>query len=279
MGRILIITVILLFTGCTGRIISAGNNQFVIVTGADVNYNWETADHLPDAVHVYFVFDGNEEDNHEELFWRLIGSVSAYIEFPVESIVLDIVFDGELFSELTLDLLNVESTSLELPVLIINGIAYQGMPAISSNIREAVFTAGNDLFLRGYVYNPRYAKTGENLWDYYEVNEHEITIIYLYRTVCPSCTAIQHLFQNAPESVTIDGEEVRLNIIMINTRSGNNPDRARVLFDAFEVPAERRSVPIVITMSGYFIGITEITAMFENLARADRLGFQFPVQE
>jgi hypothetical protein len=68
-----------------------------------------------------------------------------------------------------------------------------------------------------------------------------------------------------------------VDIIKINTRSGNNGERITAFFDAYQVPDEDRVVPIVFTASGYYAGLERISKdLPAELGRPENLSFRFP---
>jgi len=236
---------------------------------------------LPAQVDMFFIYeescatcDGTEE------FFALVGErLSDILDLhPTQIHTINTFHRGntELFQDLAYDLLNVNANTLSKPVLIVNGLAFQGMAAIGGNMREALLTAGHDLFVNRYVFNPRYALTGDELFANTPANPQNLTLLYFYRMVCPACIEIEPLMQAIPQFVTIDGRQVQVDVIRFNTRSGNNRDRVMAAFDHFNVPDEMRSVPIIITASGHYTGAEAITEMLETLGQSDQIGLQLP---
>jgi len=67
-----------------------------------------------------------------------------------------------------------------------------------------------------------------------------------------------------PKTVNIDGKEWPLDIIRINTRSGNNGDRIAAFFETWQVPDSDRMVPIIFFSDSYLAGVDAIK---NNLAQ------------
>ena len=229
---------------------------------------------LPDRLEMFFIYeescaacDGTED------FFALLHDID--IPYPYMVYTVNIYDQGgpQRFEELAQDLLGADAGSLRLPVLILHGRAYQGMNDIAANLHEAVLTAGHDLFTMGYVFNPRYKRTGPELFADYIINPGSITLVYFYRIVCPACEEIEHFFEALPEEV--NGMPVE--VIRINTRSGNNRERLLAFLDFYNVPNEYRRVPIVFTADGFYGGPDNITELFSSgLEQISRPGLQLP---
>jgi len=255
---------------------ACGNNQMVHGEGAGQG----SIAALPDRIEMFFIYeelcvscDGTEEIN------ALARQHLSDTDYPYVLETINIFETGGMarFEILAQELLDVAASSLELPVLIVNGLAFQGMNAIRNNFNEAFLVAGHDLFERGVVFHPRYQRTGDALFDGFYADPEHITLVYFYRIVCPACIEIEPLLQALPDTVSIDGADVAVDLIRINTRSGNNRERVMAFFDAFDVPNEYRFVPIVFTASGFYTGPEAITALItESLADADHIGLTFP---
>ena len=238
-----------------------------------------TAD-LPDRVEIFYIYDevcltceGAED------FLALANQHLGDATYPYLIETINIYESGGMnrFETLAQDLLGVDASTLNLPVMIVNGLAFQGMDAIRGNFNEAILTAGHDLFERGVVFNPRYQRTGDELFADFHADPDNLTLVYFYRIVCPACIEIEPLIQQLPETVEIDGRQVTVDLVRINTRSGNNRDRVFSFFDAFDVPNEYRFVPIIFTASGFYTGPESITRLLEeSLAQSENIGLRFP---
>jgi len=242
----------------------------------------EPENNLPDMIQMFFIYDEicANCDGTED-FFALVHEQLGDVTHPyvIETINIYSAGGQGRFEFFAGELLDVDASTLLLPVLIVNGLAYQGMNAIAGNLLEAVLTAGNDLFVRGHVFNPRYQRDGVELFADYTADPDNLTLVYFYRTVCPACLEVEPLIDALPEVVDIDGRRVYVDLIRINTRSGNNRERVIAFFEAYNVPDQYRRVPIIFTASGFYTGPEAIAGMLEGLGQSDRLGFRFPVTE
>jgi thiol-disulfide isomerase/thioredoxin len=158
------------------------------------------------------------------------------------------------------DEMGLDRGMLETPFMILGGRVFQGYDSIASNIKEAYLTAAEDLYVGGLPYNPRTRKTGAALFDDYSVNPDHVTMVYFYRIVCPYCAQVTPFIDALPKTVVVNGKERPLDIIRINTRSGNNGERVAAFFDAWNVPDEDRMVPIVFFSNSYLADVEPITS-------------------
>jgi len=164
--------------------------------------------------------------------------------------------------------LGLDRSLLETPFFVIGGRVFQGYDSISSNIREAYLTAAEDLYVYKRPYNPRTKKTGPVLFDDYPVNPDHVTLVYYYRITCQECARTTPVIDALPKTVQVNGKERPLDIIRINTRSGNNNERIAAFFEAWQVPDKDRMVPIVFFSDSYLAGIDAISAGLQrNLSR------------
>jgi thiol-disulfide isomerase/thioredoxin len=166
------------------------------------------------------------------------------------------------------DDLGLDRDILQTPLLIVGGRVYQGYDSIDTNIREAYLTAAEDLFVYKRPYNPRTRNTGARLFDDYPVNPDNVTVVYFYRITCPECAQTTPVIDALPKTVIVNGRERPLDIIRINTRSGNNGERVSAFFEAWQVPDRDRMVPIVFFSDSYLAGIDAISeGLQRNLSR------------
>lgn len=172
--------------------------------------------------------------------------------------------------------MGLDYSTITLPALFINGKVLQGEEAIEKNIREAFLVAGEDYFENKTVYNPKDKKTGQNLFDDYSADPKDITVVYFYRITCEECEQTKPVIENLPDSVIIDGTARKLTLIKINTRSGNNNERISAFFEAYNLPDEDRTVPIVFLNSEYLAGYEQISEQLEEaILKKENLGFDF----
>jgi len=162
------------------------------------------------------------------------------------------------YVELT-DELGLDRGILETPFFVIGGRVFQGYDSIGANIKEAYLTAAEDVYVNKRPYNPRTRKTGPVLFDDYPVNPDHVTLVYYYRITCPECAKTTPLIEALPKTVQVNGAERPLDIIRINTRSGNNNERIAAFFEAWQVPDKDRMVPIVFFSDSYLAGIDAIS--------------------
>ena len=173
----------------------------------------------------------------------------------------------QMYAKITDDMA-LDRDSLELPLLIVAGHVFQGYDNIRSNIQEYFLTAAEDHFLYNKPYNPKYKKTGENLFDDYSVNPAHISIVYFYRVLCPGCNEIEPFIFYLPKTFFTDGAAVPLDVIRINTSSGNNKERLAAFYEAWQVPDEDRHHPIIFFSGSYLSGAEMIMAnMDEHLKK------------
>jgi len=158
------------------------------------------------------------------------------------------------------DELGLDRGLLQTPFMVLGGRVFQGYDSISNNIREAYLTAAEALYVYNRPYNPRTKKSGANLFDDYAVNPDQVTIVYFYRITCPECAQVTPIIDGFPKTVSVNGRERALDIIRINTRSGNNSERVAAFFDAWQVPDKDRMVPIVFFSDSYLAGIEAISS-------------------
>ena len=162
------------------------------------------------------------------------------------------------------DEMGLDRDNLETPFLILGGRVFQGYDSISTNIEEAYLTAAEDLYVNHRPYNPRTKKTGDNLFDDYSVNPDHVTIVYFYRITCPDCIQVKPVVDGLPKTVITNGKELPLDIIRINTRSGNNGERIAAFFETWQVPDEDRMVPIIFFSDSYLAGVDAIKAKLQQ---------------
>jgi thiol-disulfide isomerase/thioredoxin len=176
-----------------------------------------------------------------------------------QSINIYSVSGRQVYMQVT-DELGLDRGLLQTPFLVLGGRVFQGYDSISTNIREAYLTAAEDLYVYRRPYNPLTRKTGDNLFDDYPVNPDHVTMVYFYRITCPECAEVTPIIDSLPKTVSVNGSARALDIIRINTRSGNNGERVAAFFEAWQVPDKDRMVPIVFFSDSYLAGIEAISA-------------------
>jgi hypothetical protein len=219
-----------------------------------------------EPINAYFFYEelcANCHDDEAKFISILQGELSAAErdQYPHYFQIINIYeISGRVIYEQVTGDLGLDRELLELPFLVLGGRIFQGYDSISANIREAYLTAAEDLFVYNRPYNPRTKKTGSNLFDDYPVNRENATIVYFYRITCPECAKVTPIIDALPDTVIIDGRERPLDIIRINTRSGNNGERIAAFFEAWQVPDKDRMVPIVFSSDSYMAGIEAISS-------------------
>jgi thiol-disulfide isomerase/thioredoxin len=168
-----------------------------------------------------------------------------------------------LYVEVT-DELGLDRENLQSPLLILGGRVFQGYDNISANIREAYLTAAEDLYINKKPYKPRTKKTGDELFADYPVTPDHVTIVYYYRITCPECAKATPLIDALPTHIVVNGVEKPLDIIRINTRSGNNNERIAAFFEAWHVPDSDRMVPILFFAGSYLAGYEAISGNLQQ---------------
>jgi hypothetical protein len=158
----------------------------------------------------------------------------------------------------------IDRELLSVPFLILGGRIFQGYDSIASNIREAYLTAAEDLYVYNRPYNPKTRKTGQNLFDDYSVNPDNVTLVYFYRITCPECGQVTPIIDALPKAVLVNGRERPLDVIRLNTRSGNNGERIAAFFEAWQVPDNDRMVPIVFFSDSYLAGFDAISGRLQQ---------------
>ena len=157
------------------------------------------------------------------------------------------------------DDLGIDRDMLTFPLLILGGRIFQGFDSINSNIREAYLTAAEDLYVYERPYSPKARKTGEHLFDDYSINPDSVTIVYFYRITCEECAQVTPIVDSLPKTVLVDGRDRPVDVIRLNTRSGNNGERVAAFFEAWQVPDKDRMVPIIFFSDSYLAGIEAIS--------------------
>ena len=220
---------------------------------------------LPDKVELFFFYEQDcELCNELDKFYE---TLSKQLPHEIRNTYPHLIYTINVFSiegrktyEQVINAMSLDRMLLTPPLLIAGGRVFQGHETISSNIEEAYLTAAEDIFVNKKFYNPALRKTGNELFDDYTLNPNHVTIVYFHRIVCPDCKQINPLINELPGTIIIDGREIPLDIIRINTRSGNNSERVIAFFDKYQVPNEDRQVPIIFLADTYLSGVESITS-------------------
>jgi hypothetical protein len=104
--------------------------------------------------------------------------------------------------------------------------------------------------------------------------------VYYYRLTCSWCAKTTPLIDALPETIMTAGGERPVDVIRINTRSGNNGERIDAFFDEWEVPEGDRIVPIVFFSNSYLAGYEAIAGgLLERLGGEPGTWPLLPVEE
>jgi hypothetical protein len=196
--------------------------------------------------------------------------------YPYEIYTYNVFGSGiESFEQITAER-GVNTENLNFPILVVGSKVYSGMEAIESNLVEAFLTAGEDIFENKYVYYP--AKDAKKpLFERSKADRSNATLVYFYRIVCEECQTVKPVIDSLPETILSGDDEVGLDIVRINTRSGNNDERVRAFFKAYNVPEEDQMVPIVFLADTYLAGYENISKyLVDYLKQGAGMGFEFP---
>jgi thiol-disulfide isomerase/thioredoxin len=219
---------------------------------------------LPEKVELFFFYEQSceicdeLEQFYETLFEELPSEDRALYPHLIYTINT-VSAEGRKTYERVTDAMGLDRLLLQAPLLIAGGRVFQGHETIADNIREAFLTAAEDIFVNQRFYNPALKKTGPRLFDDYSLNPGHVTLVYFYRIVCPYCEKASPVIDSLPKTIVSGGREVPLDIIRINTRSGNNNERVMAFFEKYQVPDDKRRVPIVFLAGGYLSGVEPIT--------------------
>ena len=221
---------------------------------------------LPEVINAYFFYEElcSLCRDDEERFIAILQDQLPFEErnrYPNNIQMVNIYeqFGRQFYLNITEEF-GLDRELLHTPLLVLGGRVYQGYESISENIYEAYFTAAEDLHVNQRPYNHRTRKTGGNLFDDYPVNPEHVTMLYFYRIVCPGCIEVNPIIEALPKTVFANGRERPLDIIRINTRSGNNSERIAAFFEAWQVPNADRIVPIVFFSDSYLAGAEAIAS-------------------
>jgi len=281
--HVIISILVLLFTSCAG--FTSSNNtaglpepsaqsyakSMTILAYADSDpYTASLAENrLPDKVELFYFYEQdcgicNELDVFYDILLEKLPADILGIYPSVIYIINTLSMDGrQIYNRIT-EAMGLDRMLLLPPLLIAGGKIFQGNETIANNIQEAFLTAGEDIFVNQYFYNPALRKTGEKLFEDFDFNPDHVTAVYFYRIACPDCREIIHFIDDLPETFNVDGRQVPFDLIKINTRSGNNNDRIMAFFDKYKVPDADRHVPIIFLANSYLSGVQRIKNELSN---------------
>ena len=221
---------------------------------------------LPEKIDSYFFYEELCQSCHEDIerFTSILQEKLPLAErnqYPNNFQILNIfeTHGRQEYEQITNDM-GIVRELLEVPLLIMGGRIFQGYDSISTNVREAYLTAAEDLYVNKKPYNPRTRKTGDQLFDDYTANPDNVTLVYFYRIVCPECAQVTPIIDALSDTVIVNGRQRPLDIIRVNTRSGNNGERVSAFFEAWQVPDKDRMVPIIFFSDSYLAGFDAISS-------------------
>ncbi len=163
------------------------------------------------------------------------------------------------------------------PALLINGRVFNGMDAIESNLREQYLAAWEEGPVEPTVYQKENTLTEDQLFEGWEANADNQTVVYFYRITCPECNETEPVIEEIPDSIQVNGEETTIDLVKLNSRDGRNGDRIYEFFKAYNVAEEDQMVPIVFFKDSYLAGYDQISAhLTEKLEEGAGLGFTWP---
>lgn len=123
---------------------------------------------------------------------------------------------------------SLENESYIFPVMVVGGMMYTGM----SEIREHLYAA--------------YLKAAG------------VSALYFYRKDCQECLDMELFWKQFPERYQSGGEEYPCRLLNLESRTDNNGDLIRQLFEKYQVPDDDQMVPIVFLKERYLAGQQEI---------------------
>ena len=136
-----------------------------------------------------------------------------------------------------------------------------------------------DVFQREKTVQKADSETTEKntLFNQFSISGEDTVAVYCYREDCPECIDLEPFIENLPQIVTVEDEQVKVNLIRLNTREDNNRERIYALFEAYGVPEDDQMVPIVFFSDGYLAGGNRIEEnMLLWLEEGRGNGFAFP---
>ena len=171
----------------------------------------------------------------------------------------------------------LDVSSIEFPVLLVNGRMFCGMEEIEKNIREQYLIGIQNGFKESESFKRENHLKEEDLFQGWETDPSHMTVVYCYRYTCPECEETFPFLNELPKEINIDGKKVPVDLIKINSREGRGGDRIRVLFEKYNVPEEKQGVPFVFLRDKYLSGYDEIsTQLIPLLEKGEALDFCWP---
>ena len=133
------------------------------------------------------------------------------------------------------------------PTMILGGTMYLGMEEISEHLSSAFLGASG------------------------------ASALYFYREDCLECQDMEAFWEQFPEKIDCEGTEIPCRVIKLESRTDNNGEQIRELFESYQVPEEDQIVPIVFFKEGYLSGKQDIE---ENLLHSlEESGGFWPIKD
>lgn len=123
---------------------------------------------------------------------------------------------------------DLENESYIFPVMVVDGTMYTGMSEIRAHLYPAFLKAAG------------------------------VSALYFYRKDCQECLDMEAFWEQFPETYQSGGVEYPCRLLNLESRTDNNGDLIRQLFEKYQVPDEDQMVPIVFLKDRYLAGQQEI---------------------
>lgn len=221
---------------------------------------------LPAQVDIYYFYDEicGSCDGTEDFYTIVNQSLAGVKETYAYTIYPYNVYTrvGRDFFDSLCEALGLNQDSLTFPLVIVGGKVFLGHEAIAKNLKEAYLTAGEDLFVHQRVYSPALIEPDTPLFAEYTPKENALTLAYFYRITCDECNEARPVIDEIIADFLAANPNSPIDLVTFNTRSGDNGKRVSAFFDAYQVPDDKRMVPIVFLANTYLAGIEDISAHF-----------------
>lgn len=234
---------------------------------------------LPEKIEIYFFHDTacgscNGTSEFYSTFSEKLGENKKLYPYRINTVNVFKSWGRERMEQM-LASISLSREDISLPLMIINGKAFSGTESIEKNMLEAFLTAGEDIFVYESVYTP--SEKPAALFTDMKARPRNNTIVYFYRTVCDECNQTKPVIDSLPALVTVNNKETAVDIVRLNTRSGNNSDKIRAFFEAYNVPEKDQMVPIVFFTDTYLAGYDAIEALINGkLEQGAGMNFKYP---
>ncbi len=161
----------------------------------------------------------------------------------------------------------ITDTTNEMPMVVVNGNRISGIEQIEARFKEQVLVAEEEKKKSIDVVSDN-KRSEEELFDTLDINQEEDTALYFYRLTCEDCKNVEDVVNEVEDDITI---------LRFNSRSGQNGNRIRKLFEQYKVPEEDQVVPIIFFADTYLAGEEDINTYLQQYAM-DNKGVGLVVQ-